>query len=135
MTDRITRISLTEPYPTSEYAHAMVVEAGRMAMFSGVCPLDGEEQVVAPGDLDRQTDQVVANAMTILAKAGATPEDVVRTVVYVASAEREEVAGAWNRLLESELGPALRSAATLLGVTTLGYPGQMLEVELTAALP
>jgi enamine deaminase RidA (YjgF/YER057c/UK114 family) len=135
MADRITRIALTEPYPTSEYAHAMVVEAGRMAVFSGVCPLDGDEKVVAPGDLDAQTDQVVANAMAILANAGATPEDVVRTVVYVASTESEELAKVWDRLLESDLGPTLRAAATLLGVATLGYPGQLLEVELTAALP
>jgi enamine deaminase RidA (YjgF/YER057c/UK114 family) len=135
MTDRITRIALKDPYPTSEYAHAVVVEPGRQALFSGICPLDADEGVVAPGDLERQTDQVVANALAILANAGATPDDVVRTTIYVVSDDSTELAKTWDRLLESELAPTLRVAATLLGVTTLGYTGQRLEIELTAVLP
>jgi hypothetical protein len=33
------------------------------------------------------------------------------------------------------LAPAFTSASTLLGVAALGYPGQLLEIDLTAALP
>ncbi len=34
----------------------------------------------------------------------------------------------------SPLGPAFTSASTLLGVAALGYQGQLVEVDLTAAL-
>jgi enamine deaminase RidA (YjgF/YER057c/UK114 family) len=134
MTDRITRIVLPEVYPTPEYAHAVIVEPGRLALFSGVCPLDGDGHVVAPGDLSRQVDQVVANALAVLANVGAKPDDVVRTVIYVVSTDRAELSEVWEALLKSGLAPALRAAATLLGVTTLGYAGQRLEVDLTAVL-
>ncbi len=41
----------------------------------------------------------------------------------------------WARLNASALGPAFTTASTLLGVAQLGYPGQLVEVDLTAALP
>ncbi len=41
----------------------------------------------------------------------------------------------WRRLNASDLGPAFTSASTLLGVAKLGFPGQLVEVDLTAALP
>ena len=134
MTDRTTRIVLPEPYPTAEYAHAVIVEPGRTAHFSGVCPLDGDGHVVGPGDLPRQVDQVVANALAILADVGAKPDDVVRAVIYVVSTDSAELGQVWAAMMGTELAPALRAAATLVGVATLGYAGQRLEVDLTAAL-
>jgi hypothetical protein len=41
---------------------------------------------------------------------------------------------AWQRLNRSALGPAFTAASTLLGVAQLGFPGQLIEVDLTAAL-
>ncbi|GLW52665.1 RidA family protein [Kitasatospora phosalacinea] len=130
----ITRIDPAGLHPTSGYAHVTVVEAGRTAHLAGQCPLDAEERLVGAGDLDAQVDQVVANAMTALAAIGVGPERVVRSVVYVVSDRSEVLAGVWHRLADSPLGPALGTASTLLGVTALGYTGQLVEVDLTAAL-
>jgi enamine deaminase RidA (YjgF/YER057c/UK114 family) len=116
------------------YSHVTISSAGRLAHLAGQCPVDADNRVVALGDHDAQTDQVVANCLAVLAAAGATPADVVRSVVYVVSAEPAVLAGVWHRLRESPLAPAFTSAATLLGVTALGYPGQLVEVDLTAAL-
>jgi enamine deaminase RidA (YjgF/YER057c/UK114 family) len=116
------------------YSHLTLSSAGRLAHLAGQCPVDLDNRVVAPGDYDAQTDQVVANCLAVLAAAGATPADVVRSVVYVVSAEPAVLAGVWHRLQESALAPAFTSAATLLGVTALGYPGQLVEADLTAAL-
>ena len=41
----------------------------------------------------------------------------------------------WDRLTASVIGPAFTTASTLLGVAALGYRGQLVEVDLTAALP
>ena len=131
--DNLTLINPPGLHPTSGYAHVTISPAGRTAHLAGLCPLDADEQVVGP-DLDAQIDQVVANALTILAAAGATPADVVRSVIYVVSDQSKVLAAAWDRLTASALAPAFRTASTLLGVAALGYGGQLVEVDLTAAL-
>ena len=135
MTDRFVLVNPEGLHPTSGYAHLTIVEAGRTAHLAGLCPLDAGEQIVGLGDLDAQIDQVVANALAILSAAGAAPHDVVRSVIYVVSADSTVLAGAWERLNASPLAPAFATASTLLGVTALGYTGQLIEIDLTAALP
>jgi len=132
--DRLALINPPGLHPTAGYAHVTVAEAGRTAHLAGLCPLDENEAVVGLGSLDAQIDQVVANGLRILAAVGARPEDVVRSVIYVVSGESRTLGAAWDRLRASELAPALATASTLLGVTCLGYSGQLVEIDLTAAL-
>ncbi|GAB3224824.1 RidA family protein [Glycomyces halotolerans] len=123
-------------HPTAGYEHVTVVEPGRLAFLAGQCPLDADERVVGIGDLDRQIDQVAANCVAALASVGARPEDVVRSVVYVVGADSRTVGRAWHRLAEAtELAPAFKAASTVVGVAALGYPDQLIEVDLTARLP
>ncbi|MFF2454961.1 RidA family protein [Isoptericola sp. NPDC058082] len=131
----ITRLDPAGLHATPGYHHVTVVEAGRTAYLAGQCPLDADGRLVGPGDLAAQVDQVVANALLALDGAGAAPDDVVRSVVYVRSADRADLAAAWQRLLDSPLAPAFTTASTLLGVAQLGFSGQLVEVDLTAALP
>jgi enamine deaminase RidA (YjgF/YER057c/UK114 family) len=135
MTDRFVLINPEGLHPTSGYAHLTIAEAGRTAHLAGLCPLDADEQIVGLGDLGAQIDQVVANALAILSAAGATPHDVVRSVIYVVSADSTVLASAWHHLNASPLAPAFATASTLLGVTALGYTGQLIEIDLTASLP
>jgi enamine deaminase RidA (YjgF/YER057c/UK114 family) len=134
MAAHITRISPPQLHPTPGYHHITVVEAGRTAFLAGQCPLDRSGALVGPGDLDAQIDQVAANALAALDGVGARPDDVVRTVIYVVSPNVEVLGAAWQRLLDSAIGPAFTTASTLLGVAALGFPGQLVEVDLTAAL-
>ena len=118
------------------YSHVTVSPAGRLAHLAGQCPLDLTGKVVGePGDHAAQTDQVIVNCLAVLAAAGARPSDVVRSIVYVVSPDSAVLAQVWRRLNESELAPAFTTASTLLGVASLGYQGQLVEVDLTAALP
>ena len=135
MTARITRINPDELHPTPGYHHVTVVETGRMAFLAGQCPLDRFGELVGPGDLNAQIDQVVANALTSLSAVGLQPVDVVRSVIYVVSSDAAVLGAAWRRLTGSGMGPAFTTASTLLGVAQLGFPGQLIEVDLTAALP
>ena len=109
-------------HPTAGYAHVTIAAAGRTAHLAGLCPLDADEKVVGP-DLDAQIDQVVANGLAVLEAAGATPEDVVRSVIYVVSDQSTVLAAAWRRLTASALGPAFRTASTLLGSRRSGTAG------------
>ncbi|MCY1142569.1 RidA family protein [Actinoplanes sp. Pm04-4] len=117
------------------YSHVTISSAGRLAHLAGQCPLDLDGKVVGePGDFDAQTDQVIANCLAVLAAAGAEPGDVVRSVIYVVSSETAVLASVWDRLNASPLAPAFGTASTLLGVAALGFGGQLVEIDLTAAL-
>jgi enamine deaminase RidA (YjgF/YER057c/UK114 family) len=117
------------------YSHITISSAGRLAHLAGQCPLDLAGQVVgSPGDFAAQTDQVIANCLAVLEAAGATPGDVVRSIIYVVSPASGVLGEVWRQLNASALGPAFTTASTLLGVASLGYQGQLIEVDLTAAL-
>lgn len=117
------------------YSHVTITTEGRLAHLAGQCPLDLSGAVVGePGDFDAQTDQVIANCLAVLAAAGAQPADVVRSIIYVVSPDSTVLAGVWQRLNDSRLAPAFTTASTLLGVSSLGYGGQLIEIDLTATL-
>jgi enamine deaminase RidA (YjgF/YER057c/UK114 family) len=131
---RIERLNPPTLHGTPGYHHVTVVGAGRTAHIAGQCPLDVDGNLVGDGDLLAQVDQVVANSLAALAAVGAAPSDVVRTHIWVASGDRADLASAWSRLRSSALADALTSASTLVGVAQLGFPGQLVELDLTVAL-
>jgi len=135
MSARITRINPEGLHETPGYHHITVVEAGRVAYLAGQCPLDRRGGLIGPGALDEQIDQVAANALVALAAVGARPEHAVRSVIYVCSDDTGVLGAAWRRFTDSVIGPAFTTASTLLGVAQLGFTGQLVEVDLTVALP
>jgi enamine deaminase RidA (YjgF/YER057c/UK114 family) len=120
-------------HQTPGYHHVTTVQADTLIYLAGQCPLQPSGELAA-GGLEGQTAQVISNILTALESAGATPEHVVRTVIYVASPDREDLSAVWTQLNASPLGPAFTTASTLLGVAQLGFPGQLVEVDVTAAL-
>jgi enamine deaminase RidA (YjgF/YER057c/UK114 family) len=131
----ITRANPAGLHATPGYHHITVVPAGRTAHLAGQCPLDETGALVGAGDFDAQVDQVAANVLTALAAVGAGPEHVVRTVIYVVTPEQPVLAAVWNSFLASPLAPAFSTASTLVGVAQLGFTGQLVELDVTAALP
>jgi enamine deaminase RidA (YjgF/YER057c/UK114 family) len=117
------------------YHHVTVVQPGVTIHLAGQCPLDSEGLLVGEGDVVAQAQQVARNIEQALASAGATAADVVRTVIYVASSDRTDLSEVWTALTSSAVADAFTSAATLLGVAQLGFAGQLVEVDATAALP
>ncbi|WP_427887437.1 RidA family protein [Kribbella sp. GL6] len=120
-------------HATPGYHHVTRVQADTMVFLAGQCPLQPSGEL-APGGLEGQTTQVIDNILAALTAVGATPDQVVRTVIYVASSERDDLSTVWTQLNESPLAPAFTTASTLLGVAQLGFPGQLVEVDVTAAL-
>lgn len=115
------------------YAYASVASDVRRLVFTaGACPLDERGETVAVGDVTGQAEQVMANLRTALAAAGADLVDVVKTTVYVASGNRDDLVAAWN-VVNRHFG-AHDVPSTLLGVAVLGYRDQLVEVEAVAAL-
>ncbi|HEU4948480.1 MAG TPA: RidA family protein [Kribbella sp.] len=120
-------------HPTPGYHHVTTVEARRLVFLAGQCPLTSAGDLVA-GGLVGQTDQIIQNVLIALESARARPEDVVRTVIYVVSSVRDDLSVVWDRLNSSPLAPAFSTASTLLGVAQLGFTGQLVELDVTAAL-
>ena len=115
------------------YAYAAVAAQVRRLVFTaGACPLDRDGATVAVGDVTGQAEQVMANLRATLEAAGARLTDVVKTTIYVASPRREDLVLAWN-VVSRHFGEH-DVPSTLLGVTVLGYPDQLVEVEAIAAL-
>ncbi len=121
---------LTDSAP---YAYAAVSPPGaRLVFTAGACPLDAAGETVAPGDVAAQAEQVMQNLRIALRAAGADLDDVLKTTVYVASAERADLVTAWE-VVTRHFG-SHDAPSTLLGVATLGYPDQLVEVEAVAAV-
>jgi enamine deaminase RidA (YjgF/YER057c/UK114 family) len=121
---------LTQEVP---YAYAAVAPPGALIFTAGACPIDENDQVVGVGDVEQQANIVMANLVKALAAAGATLTDVLKTTVYVASADHADLMTAWNVVSES-FGDH-DAPSTLLGVAALGYTNQLVEVEAIALAP
>lgn len=103
-------------------------------MFTaGACPLDESGETVAVGDFAGQAEQVMTNLRIALDAVGARLVDVVKTTVYVASGDQKDLVVAWE-VVSGHFGDH-DVPSTLLGVATLGYRDQLVEVEVIAALP
>ena len=130
----IQRINPPGLHQTPGYHHVTVADVNKMVFLAGQCPLDEWGQLVGTGDLRIQVEQVIRNIVTALSYVGATPDDVVRTVIYVIAPDRDDLSLVWTILRESVIATALSTASTLLGVSQLGYPGQLVEIDVTAIL-
>ena len=118
---------------TAPYAYAALPPAGaRLVFTAGACPLDASGATVAPGDVAAQAEQVMANLRTALRAAGADLADVLKTTVYVATRDRDDLVAAWD-VVHRHFGDH-EAPSTLVGVSVLGYPDQLVEVEAVAAL-
>ncbi len=131
MPNAIERHTSPALFPPPGYAHAVVSHGATTVWTAGGVPLDRDGALVGPGDVTAQAEQVLANLTVALEAAGATPADVVRTTVYVVASDRSDLGVAWDAVQASPYAPA---ASTLLGVSMLGYEGQLVEIEATAVL-
>ena len=71
------------PAPVGPYNQAVL--AGGWLYCSGQIPLDpATGEMVGGGDVAAETSQVLKNLLAVLKEAGASPEQVVRTTVFLA---------------------------------------------------
>jgi 2-iminobutanoate/2-iminopropanoate deaminase len=75
------------PGAIGPYSQAVVVPVGgqRMIFCSGQIALDPATGAMVEGDVEAQTWQVLANVGAVLAAAGATFGDVVKTTIFLKS--------------------------------------------------
>lgn len=117
-------------YSGVPYAYASVGGPAALVFTAGACPLSPDGEVVAAGDVAGQARQCVSNLKAALTAAGSALSQVLKTTIYVASDDRSDLVAAWD-VISSEFGDH-DVPSTLLGVTVLGWPDQLVEIEAVA---
>ncbi|WP_410671783.1 RidA family protein [Amycolatopsis sp. cmx-4-68] len=108
----------------------LVSGATRLLYCSGQTAMDGDGKPRHEGDMAAQLALSLDNLEAVLGEAGLSLADLVRLTVYTT-----DVAGLFPHygVLASRLGAAgVAPATTMLGVTRLAIPGQLVELEGTA---
>jgi 2-iminobutanoate/2-iminopropanoate deaminase len=70
--------------PAAIGPYSQAIRAGSLVFVSGQIPIDPATGTLVDGDIGAQTHRVFQNIAAILAAAGASLDDVVRTTVYLA---------------------------------------------------
>ena len=85
--------------PAAIGPYSQAIRAGQLLFVSGQIPLDPATGALVAGGVGVQTQRVIESLGAILASAGGTLDDVVKTTVYLADmtefAAMNEVYAAW----------------------------------------
>ncbi|MCP9915539.1 Rid family detoxifying hydrolase [Cyanobium sp. ATX 6F1] len=117
------------PAPVGPYNQA--VKAGGLLFCSGQIALDPlTGALVGDGDVEAETRQVLANLAAVLAAAGASPQQVVRTTVFLADlGDFAKV----NALYAGSFGAGVSPARACVQVAALPK-GARVEIDAIAVL-
>ncbi|RYZ02295.1 MAG: RidA family protein [Myxococcales bacterium] len=116
------------PAPVAAYSQA--IASGDLLFCSGQIGLDPKTGQMVTGGIEAETEQVLANLKAVLAAAGATFSDVVKTTVYLANFDDF---AAMNAIYVRAF-PTEPPARATVGVSTLPR-GAKVELEAIARLP
>jgi enamine deaminase RidA (YjgF/YER057c/UK114 family) len=101
---------------------------GDELFIAGQVPLDSTGEMLGLADPSLQAKACLDNVLAVLETHGFAVGDIRRLVIYVVG-EHENLLSAWQavtRWFDNNVPPA-----TLLGVTCLGYAGQLVEIDAT----
>ncbi len=115
------------PWET-EFGYSRAVRVGNFVYVSGTTATDVDGNIVGAGDAYVQTAQILKNIKSVLERAGARLEDIVRTRIYVTSIDDwQEIAKA-----HTEIFGGIRPASTMVEVRKLISPAMLVEIEADA---
>lgn len=113
------------------FAHAVRSTCTSTVYIAGQVSYDETGRIVGTGDLAAQTAQIYANIGKALVSAGASFDDVVKTVLFVKDLDPEK-AGVIRDARAAFFKGARLPASTMVGVASLAKPELLLEVEAIA---
>ena len=110
--------------------YSRAIRVGDTIFVSGTAAVDEEGRIAHPGDVHAQAKRCLEIIVTALGEAGARPEHVVRTRIYVRDATDWEAVG---RAHAAVLGHA-KPATTLVEVAGFVDPEILVEIEAIAVV-
>ncbi|MEO8880946.1 MAG: RidA family protein [Gemmatimonadaceae bacterium] len=120
----------TENAPAAIGPYSQGVVAGGFLFTAGQIALDPKSGKIVNGGIVEQTTRVLENLREVLAKAGATWSDVVRSTVYLLDLSDFPTV---NEIYGKHFGSA-RPARSTVQVSALPRGG-LIEIDLIAQLP
>jgi reactive intermediate/imine deaminase len=125
------RLRLPEqlPEPISQYTDGVVADG--WIWISGMLALDASGTLIGGDDVVAQAERVHENIGAVLAKAGASFEDVVKVTVYL---RRIGDRAAVNTVRRKFFGES-RPASTLVEVSAFVLPDALVEIDAVARQP
>ena len=124
--------------PAPEFYRQVAVATGsRTVYLAGQVARSADGAPVGANDLAAQVEQAYVNVAVALEAVGGTFADVAKLTVYVVDWTPDKLAtlGEGIGRAAARLGVDPTKAVTLLGVTALGEPDLLVEVDATAVLP
>jgi len=79
------QVIVTNDGPKAIGPYSQAIKANGLVFLSGQIPLDPATQQLVAGDVAAQTERVMQNITGILAAAGSSPAQVVKTTVFLKS--------------------------------------------------
>ncbi len=120
-------IVVTDQAPRAIGPYSQGVKAGGFVFFSGQIALDPATGELGTGDVVAQTEQVMENIEAVLAAAGLTFADVVKSTIFLADlADFAKVNEVYGRRFPVE--PPARSTVEVQGLPR----GALVEIEVIA---
>src|SRR5512146_2996608 len=129
-----------------DYGYAQAIKIGNTIHVSGQLSHDDKGTLIAPAALDEsgrpadfstmeeQMRVTYANAAKILGRFGATLDHVVEETLYVLDVDAAfAAAGKVRKEAYATMRP--QCASTLIGVSRLAFPEQLIEIAFKAVLP
>jgi 2-iminobutanoate/2-iminopropanoate deaminase len=124
------KITQTDKAPAAIGPYSQAVAVNGFLFTAGQVALDPASMQVVDGDVVAQTEQVLRNLAAILASAGVTWSDVVKTTVFLTDMRDFP---RMNEVYARAMGDARPARST---VQVSGLPrGVLVEIDLVAALP
>jgi enamine deaminase RidA (YjgF/YER057c/UK114 family) len=78
-------ITPPELAPPRGFNHGILVKRGRTLFLAGQDASDNTGQIVSPGDVVAQYEQVLKNLQAVVAAAGGTMPDIVKLNIFVSN--------------------------------------------------
>ncbi len=119
------------PQPAGVWSNVVVSKPGRMVFVAGLLAVDGQRNIVGPGDIRAQTRQVCENLKTALASVGAEISDVVRVDVYIADMKHFDAIHEIRRQYFTKDPPA----STMVEVSRFTKEEALIEITAIAVIP
>ena len=121
--------------PSPGFSQVVEVGRGRLVYIAGQVPRSASGELVGPGDLRAQLEQVFRNLDTAVRGAGGTFADIVKLNYYcvpsVEPAQTRAVVEVRDRYVNTKAPPI----STFVFVNRLVSPDWLIEIEAVAVLP
>ncbi len=118
------------PDPRPRYTQGVLTKPGRVLFIAGQTAVDEKGNVVGKGNIEAQAGQVFENIKAILAEAGGSFDNLVKTTTYITNIKYRE---GYNRVLVNYYKKNAPTS-TLVVVKGLPHKDYLIEIEGIAVL-